>query len=529
MASSIRFSQILCLSFMLLRFQVQSSSPSQSSPDSSPHLCRPEERSALLDFKSTTNFMEYCPWGARPIIQTWNEGKDCCLWEDITCDKVKGHVIGLDLSGNCLKANLTTNSSLFHLEKLQSLNLAYNDFSFPNLSFGFDHWKSLTYLNLSDSMYVHGSLPFDESFMLPKLVSLDLFSNYGFLDNINFQMLVHNLTELRFLILDTVNMSRVVPSSLLNLTSSLENLSLRYCNLQGNFPNQVFQLPSLRLLDLSYNSHLGGELPHSIRNLKLLKELDLQNCQFYGSILGSLANLTEITELDFSSNHLRGQIPDVFGKMHKLTYLSFYNNSFDGEIPTSIFNLTDLTNLTLSSNKLIGPLPHNISGLSFLQEFLMDNNFITGHVPSWLFFLPSLSYLHLENNCLTGTIHHVEMPNLLLQEVYLSNNEISGSIPSSFFHLVNLTAVDFSSNNLSGTITANMLSKLVNLWYLDLSNNSLLSLSNNGTAVNYSFPNLGCFKFSSCNIHKFPSFLRKAKKLQELDISKNKISGQIHK
>ncbi|GKV49918.1 hypothetical protein SLEP1_g56641 [Rubroshorea leprosula] len=133
------------------------------------------------------------------------------------------------------------------------------------------------------------------------------------------------------------------------------------------------------------------------------------------------------------------------------------------------------------------------------------------------------------NNRLTGPIDHVEMPNIILQNVYLFNNEISGSIPSFFFDLVNLTSVDLSSNNLTGTITATMLSKLVYLGYLDLSNNSLLSLSNNGTSINYSFPNLQYLLFSSCNIHKFPSFLRKAEKLQELDISKNKISGQIHK
>ncbi|GLT25998.1 hypothetical protein SLA2020_010920 [Shorea laevis] len=522
MANLIRFSQILCLSFMLLQFRVQGSPPSQSSPDSSPHLCRSEERSALLDFKSTTNLVEDCLGGACTIIQTWNESKDCCLWEGITCDRRNGHVNGLDLSSNCLEANLSTNSSLFRLEKLQSLNLSDNYFQYPNISFGFNRWKSLTYLNLSGSGYMNGSLLFDEIFLLPKLVSLDLSDNYGLLldnikfqmlvhnltelrflildsvnmslvvpssllnltsslehlslsdcnlqgnfpnqvfqltklvslnlslnyglllDNIKFQMLVHNLTELRFLILDSVNMSLVVPSSLLNLTSSLEHLSLSYCNLQGNFPNQVFQLPSLQLLDLSYNFDLGGnlpesnqsstleylnlantnfsgELPHSIGNLKLLKELDLYSCQFYGSIPRSLANLTEITQLDFSSNHLQGQIPDVFGKMHKLTYLSLDANNFGGEIPASIFNLTHLTFLSLSSNKLLG------------------------RVPSWLFSLPSLYYLDLQNNCLTRPIDHVEMPNLFLQEVCLSNNEINGSILSFFFDLVNLTRVDLSS------------------------------------------------------------------------------------
>ncbi|GLT35546.1 hypothetical protein SLA2020_099900 [Shorea laevis] len=324
-------------------------------------------------------------------------------------------------------------------------------------------------------------------------------------------------------------MSLVVPSSLLNLTSSLEYLSLQDCNLRGNFPNQVFHLPSLQLLDLSANHDLRGNLPesnqsstleylyltytnfsgelsHLVRNLKLLKELYLESCQFYGSIPRSLANLTDITHLDFSSNHLRGQIPDVFGKMHKLTDFSFFDNTFDGEIPTSMFNLTHLTYLKLSSNKLLG------------------------RVPSRLFSLPSLSWLELQNNCLTGPIDHVDMPNLFLQGVYLSNNEISGSIPSFFFDLVNLTEVSLSSNNLTGTITPDMLSKLVDLEDLDVSNNSLLSLSNNGTALNYSFlPNLRSLKFSSCNIRKFPSFLRKAKSLRVLDISKNKISGQIHK
>ncbi|GLT60151.1 hypothetical protein SLA2020_329320 [Shorea laevis] len=520
MGRLIWFSRILCLSFMLLLFRVQSSSPSQSFLDSPLHLCRPEERSALLDFKSTTT---------NHGLETWNKSIDCCLWEGITCDKTEGHVIGLDLSLNFVQANLTANSSLFCLEKLQSLNLAYNDFSYPNISFGFHRWRSLTYLNLSRSGYMDGSL-LSEIFWLPKLVSLDLSHNFGLLrlDNIMFRMLVYNLTELRFLILDYVNMSLVVPSSLLNLTSSLEYLSLSACSLQGNFPNQVFQLPSLRLIDLSNNYYLrgnllesnwsstlkylylkitnfSGELSHSIKNFKLLEELDLSGCQFYGSIPRSLANITEITYLDFSFNLLQGQIPNVIGKMHRLTHLSFGANNLDDEIPASIFNLTHLTFLSLASNKLLG------------------------RVPSWLFSLPSLYHLDLQNNRLTGPIDHIEMPNLILQEVYLSNNEISGSIPSFFFDLVNLSTIDLSSNNLSGTITPNMLLKLVDLQHLDLSNNSLLSLSNNGTGVNYSFPNLRSLRFSSCNIHKFPSFLRNAERLQDLDISKNKISGQIHK
>ncbi|GKV33174.1 hypothetical protein SLEP1_g41709 [Rubroshorea leprosula] len=412
---------------------------------------------------------------------------------------------------------------IFLLSKLVSLNLSYNydllpdDIKFQMLVHNLTELRFLildsvnmslvlpsSLLNLTSSLE-HLSLSFcslqgnfpSQVFPLTKLVSLDLSVNYDLLlDNIKFQMLVHNLTELRFLILDSVNMSLVVPSSLLNLTSSLEHLSLSFCNLQGNFPNRSSTLEYLNLA----NTNFSGELPHSIGNLKLLKELNLHSCQFYGSIPRSLANLTEITQLDFSSNHMRGQIPDVFGKIHKLTDLSLDANNFGGEILASIFNLTHLTFLSLSSNKLLG------------------------RVASWLFSLPSLYYLDLQNNRLTRHIDHIEKPNLILEVVCLSNNEISGSIPSSFFDLVHLIVANLSSNNLTGTITPDMLSKFVDLEDLDLSNNSLLSLSNNGTAVNYSFLNLGYFIFSSCNIHKFPSFLRKAEKLYKLDISKNKIS-----
>ncbi|GKV14823.1 hypothetical protein SLEP1_g25637 [Rubroshorea leprosula] len=551
MGRLIWFSQILCLCFILLHFHAQCSSLSPNSPA---HLCRPQEHFALLDFK-TTIFVRNCTGYVRYTIQSWNESIDCCLWEGITCNKMTGHVVGLNLSENCIAANITSNSSLFLLKKLQSLNLGGNYFSYPNISFGFQSWKSLIYLNLTDTGLIHSSLLFEIS-LLSKLVSLDLSNNHDLLlDNTKFQLLVHNLTELRFLFLDFVNMSLVVPSSLLNLTSSLEQLSLGDCSLQGNLPREVFQLPSLQLLDLRQNSDLGGnlpesnwssplkylslrntsfsgELPHSIGNLKLLEELDIFCCQFYGSIPRSLPNLTYITSLDFSFNHLQGQIPDVFEKMHKLTNLRFSANNFGGEMPASIFNLTHLTFLSLSSNKLIGPLPHNISGLSSLPHFYMDNNLITGQVPSWLFSLPSLYYLDLRNNKLTGPIAHIEMPNLILEEVYLSNNEISGSIPSSFFDLVSLRKIDLSSNNLSGTITPNMLAKLVNLVNLDVSKNSLLSLTNNDTVVNYTLPafsNLVSLRFSSCNIHKFPSFLRKVAFLPLLDLSKNKIFGQIHK
>ncbi|GLT38719.1 hypothetical protein SLA2020_129480, partial [Shorea laevis] len=504
MGSSIWFSQILCLSFILLQFRVQSSSPSQSSLDSLPHLCRPEERSALLDFKSTTNVVESCPCTPRPIIQTWNESKDCCLWDGITCDKSKGHVIGLDLSSNRLKANLTTNSSLFRLEKLQSLNLFDNSLHYPNVSFGFDHWKSLTYLNLSESGYMDGSLLFDEISLPPKLVSLDLSHNGLFLDNIKFQMLVHNLTELRFLILDSVNMSLVVSSSLLNLTSSLEHLSLRSCNLQGNFPSQVFQLTKLVSLDLSDNDDLLLDnikfqilvhnltelrflildfvnmslvVPSSLLNLtSSLEHLSLRSCNLQGNFPSQVFQLKKLVSLDLSDND------DLFLDnikfqmlVHNLTELRFLildSVNMSLVMASSLLNLaSSLEHLSLSSCNLQGNFPSQVFQLPSLQLLdLSYNYYLRGNLPQSNWSSP-LKYLYLEETSFLG-----ELPNSignlkLLEELNLDSCQFHGLIPKSLANLTKITYLDFDSNLLQGQIP-DVFGKMQKLTHLSLFNNS---------------------------------------------------------
>ena len=68
-----------------------------------------------------------------------------------------------------------------------------------------------------------------------------------------------------------------------------------------------------------------------------------------------------------------------------------------------------------------------------------------------------------------------------------------------------------------------MISKLKNLQYLDFSNN-LISINNN---INYTLPNLRQLNLSSCNISDFPIFLRTTIDFESLDLSKNRIYGQV--
>ncbi|XP_017979775.1 PREDICTED: receptor like protein 30-like [Theobroma cacao] len=522
------FFRILCLLLALLHFHVHCSLSSPSSFLDSAHLCLPEQRAALLEFKNTISLDDCWLASSYPTTNSWNESTDCCSWDGVSCHMVTGQVIAIDLSASCLNGTLPANSSLFHLQGLQQLNLAFNDFNGSISSELFNQLVSLTHLNLSHNSF-SDLIPYEIS-LLSKLVSLDL-SNNGFhklrFDSQGFDMLACNLTELRNLILDFVDMSDVALPSFLNLTSSLERLILSDCELHGEFPSEIFRLPYLQHIDLSLNNeNLSGDFPKT--NLSSgLKLLDLSLCSFRGSIPASIGNLTQIILLDFSGNDFGGQIPDAFGNLNKLTTLKFDSCKFSGQLPTTMFNLTQLNLLDLSNNRLEGPLPSHVSGLQLLERFWLSNNLISGGVPSWLFTLPSLKGLDLSYNKLTGPIDQIQKPNSL-EYIYLSSNDIHGSIPNSFFDLVSLETLDLSSNNLSGVIKSNMLAKLKNLTHLDLSKNSLLSLSASENDVNYSFPQLVSVSFSSCSITQFPSFFRTSN-LERLDLSNNKICGGISK
>ncbi|MBA0776440.1 hypothetical protein Gotri_011435 [Gossypium trilobum] len=169
------------------------------------HLCRPEQSSALLKFKSNLSIsISIAIYKTRCLgevhipshkTDSWDEGTDCCKWEGVMCDNKKGNVIGLDLSCNGLIGSLQSNNSLFSLQKLRWLNLAGNDLGISEIPSEFGKLRSLTYLSLYGAGFT-GFVP-PEISLLSDLVSLDLSLNYGLLfRNHNFNMLVHNLTKL---------------------------------------------------------------------------------------------------------------------------------------------------------------------------------------------------------------------------------------------------------------------------------------------------------------------------------------------
>ncbi|XP_030937013.1 receptor-like protein 7 [Quercus lobata] len=262
-----------------------------------------------------------------PKTASWKEDKHCCSWDGVECDKNTGRVIGLDLSYSRLKGAIDSNSTLFLLQHLRTLNLAGNDFYPSLLSSEFGQFKSLTYLNLSSSSFT-GQIPSEIS-QLSSLVSLDLSYNHW----LSIETPVwNNLTLLRELLLDSIDMSSIRPKSLMNLSSSLTTLSLSNCKLQGKLENSILLLPSLQTLDLGSNPYLNGSLPKSNWSNSFLKFLDLSDIRFSDELPDSIGSLKSLKYLGLFFCNLSGIIPISLGNLTQITHLDLSYNSFNGKI-----------------------------------------------------------------------------------------------------------------------------------------------------------------------------------------------------
>lgn len=280
----------------------------------------------------------------------------------------------------------------------------------------------------------------------------------------------------------------------------VEMLLLRDNRLRGGIPEEIAQLESLRVLDLSGNS-LSGKLPPVLGLVEGLQSLALARNAFAGSIPPELGSLAKLEYLNLSSNQLGGPIPPEIAGLSRLHALRVSGNQLTGEIPSDLWRLPEIAILDLSSNRLQGSLPPEIGNLHSLWELRLNGNRIAGPLPAELSRLRSLSVLNLRSNSISGSMPAGLGQLASLQELDLSRNELTGEIPPEIADMQRLRDLRLNSNRLSGQIPPG-LDRISTLEVLFANGNQLTGM--------------------------IPPELGRLANLSKLDVSANRLSGQIH-
>ncbi|CBI28433.3 unnamed protein product, partial [Vitis vinifera] len=410
----------------------------------------------------------------------------------------------LDLSYNSFKGQLP--SSLANLIHLNFLDISRNDFSV-----GTSSWiGKLTKLTLGlGCNNLEGPIPSS----IFELLNLNILYPCSNKLSGKIPSLFCNLHLLYILDLSNNNLSGLIPQCLNNSRNSL----LVYNQLEGQIPRSLGNCKELEILNLGNNqindtlpfwvypkiphsfkaidlssNKFTGEIPKSIGKLGGLHLLNISSnsltegeregsdcCSWdgvecdretghviglhlassclYGSINSSstLFSLVHLQRLDLSDNDFNySEIPFGVGQLSRLRSLDLSFSGFSGQIPSELLALSKLVFLDLSANpNFSGELPTSIGRLGSLTELDISSCNFTGSVPSSLGHLTQLYYLDLSNN-------HFKIPFSLVNMSQL-----------------NILSLYLLSNYLNGTVELQLLSKLKNLIYLQLSDNRLSFLS----------------------------------------------------
>jgi LRR receptor-like serine/threonine-protein kinase FLS2 len=360
-----------------------------------------------------------------------------------------------------------------NLQNLEVLNVAVNNLTGP---IPFEIFNISTIREISMPLNkLTGHLPSIVDLFLPNLHHLYLEGNKlsGTISSS-----ISNATQLTELDLGHNSFSGLIPKSLGNLWL-LEWLNLVENNLtidsstpELNIFSSLSNLAHLRVLDLS-NNLLNDILPSSIGNLSAsLQSLEVSNCNIKGIIPIEIGNLSNLMDLSLGINELVGPIPTTVGRLHKLQALFLDDNKLEGPIPSELCHLENLYEMHFSGNELSGPIPTWLNNLTFLRYLYLDSNQLTSVIPLSLWSLTYILEVNLSSNSLSGPLS-LEIGNMkVLRKLELSRNQLSGHIPTTIGSLKDLTNLSLAGNRLEGSIPESF-GELISLEFLDLSSNNL--------------------------------------------------------
>lgn len=276
---------------------------------------------------------------------------------------------------------------LFELTSLTILDLSHNNLKVIPKSL--EDCKSLTILNLS-----HNSIKSIPEQLFRNLIQL----KYLNLSDNELETIPPSIGRLSILS-DLILSNNPLRGSKLTQIERMKSLSsLQLSNTQRNSDNlpPVLLGELINLVELNLSSNNIIKIPYDLRNLKLMKRLnlsensiesmpddfgtwwpDLTTLSLSGNKLTelptSLCKLCNLKNLYLNDNMLTFEgLPAALGKLHQMEIFMAARNNLE-LIPESIFRCGKLKKLILTSNKLI-TLPETIHLLYDLEVLDLSNN-----------------------------------------------------------------------------------------------------------------------------------------------------------
>ncbi|KAH1206857.1 Receptor-like protein EIX2 [Glycine max] len=378
---------------------------------------------------------------------------------------------------------------------------------------------------------------------------LDLSSN-SFTSSMILQWLSNVTSNLVELDLSDNHLTEDLPSILHNLSSacvrhSLQDLDFKYNQITGSIPDlSVFS--SLRSLFLDGNK-LSGKIPEGIRLPFHLKSLSIRSNSLEGGIPKSFGNSCALSSLDMSYNNLNKELAVIIHQLSgcarfSLQELNLRGNQINGTLlDLSIFSALKrmniflpslLESLSIRSNILEGGIPKSFGNACALRSLDMSNNSLSEEFPMIIHHLSgcarySLEQLSLSMNQINGTLPDLSIFSSL-RGLYLYGNKLNGEIPKDIKFPPQLEELDMQSNSLKGVLTDYHFANMSKLVYLELSDNSLVTLA---FSQNWVPPfQLRGIGLRSCQLGPvFPKWLKTQNQFQGIDISNAGIADMVPK
>ncbi|XP_023025152.2 uncharacterized protein [Leptinotarsa decemlineata] len=323
----------------------------------------------------------------------------------------------------------------------------------------------------------------------------------------------------------------------------LEEVVIRRSNIHQITMHAFWGVPSIRVLDLSFNN-ISGVFDHNFRGLVNLVELNLDHNRIERLQVGAFKHLTELRMLTLRSNKLEELVPRIFLKLAKLHVLKLSENKFEEIDPEVFKDIPDLRILELRGcglKRINTQLYHLLPYLSHLD---LGNNQIQFLAEDEFQDLRRLHILKLDGNLLPVILEKSFVNQQQLKYLCLARNRLAKITETAFFNLTSLIELDISYNKLSKlegsalTYVADSLQKLVisgnnftlslikvilqtlyRVWHLEIAHMKLEVLPDRFIPDRITKLNVSRNNLSSLSALTFP------RQILELDLSYNKLQG----